>query len=152
MLDRISTIVLSILNIFPSKVNKNKDIKLFLYKRNLEVLYFFPNRVFIKLDGNGEKFIYDVLASNNDFVKFQIPSTKLKFLDKILVNKHSPKNKFISQVWYNNIFEFEFINPIFWDHLQFSINFANENNIPIVLDLMFLHCIEKIKEFHPQEL
>jgi len=131
-----------------NKVNSPKNVKLFLYKRKL-TFFGVDQRVFIKLDDNAERFIQDVLSS--EFEHYQIVD-KNSPLDKFLMERHKPKNNFISQVWFNHLFEFEIIPAEYWEHLEFAIKMREEYNLPLHIDPLFIVYTRTIKDFYPKEV
>lgn len=145
-IDTLGALILKLCSLL-NKINIPKNIKLFLYRRNL-IFFAIDRRVFIKLDENAERFIQDVLSS--EFEHYQIVDNDNP-LDKFLMERHKPKNKFITQVWFNHLFEFEMIPVEYWEHLEFSIKMREEYNLPLHIDPLFIVYTRTIKEFYPNE-
>lgn len=97
IIDKLGQVVLSFFGIFRD-FNKTRNVELFLFKRNLNIIKF-NNRIFIILDQAGETFIKDCLMNN--FSAYTINKSKL---DNFIGRKYQPGNEFISQVWYNDSF------------------------------------------------
>lgn len=141
IIDKLGSYTIRFFSMF-GRVNKKKNVNLFLYKRNLTLIQF-CDRIFIKLDKTGETFIQEILSS--EFEKYTIINKNA--IDKFLNDKNKPTNKFIVQVWFNDLFRFEIINDEHWKHLQFAVDFANKYDLPISLDSTFVHFIENIEKF-----
>lgn len=129
-----------------TKVNKRKETNLFLYKRGL-TLFKFNDRVFIKMDTHGKKFIDEILKQ--EFEKYTVK--KESAVDKFFGDKNKPGNEYILEVWYNDLFRFEFVSISYWKHLCFAATLADKYDLPIGLDSMFVHCIEEIDTFNGPE-
>lgn len=142
IIDFLGALFIRVCSIF-KKTNNKKHAKLFLYKRNLTLASFVDGRIFIKHDDNGKNFISEVLKS--EFSEYKI--SKPTMVDKIIANSHEPKNEYIAHVWYNDAFQFEFIEEKHWDHLLYTITLADKFNLPIALDSMFVHSINSIEDF-----
>ena len=142
-IDLLGDYFLKICSLF-NKVNNPKNVKLFLYRRNL-TSFMIDKRIFIKMDDNANRFIHEVLLA--EFDHYQIIDNANP-LDKYLMERHKPKNKFISEVWFNSIFEFEMIPCEYWKHLEFSIQMREEYNLPLHIDPLFVAYTRTIKEFN----
>lgn len=141
IIDKMGSCVLMFFSTFRT-LNKKKEIDLFLYKRGLDIISF-HGRIFIKLDLNGMNFIENCLKPN--FTEYKI--VKESISDKIIKNPYKPGNKFISNVWYNDIFKFEFISENHWKHLEYSCQHAEKYDLIFGVDSIFVDSLEKIEKF-----
>lgn len=110
--------------------NKEKYLQLFLYERNIEYIFYY-GRVFIKLDSRGEEFIKKVLGN---FMEYQ-PGVNTNY-------KH--RNQFIHSVYTNRNFEFEFISPQYWNHLQLAMKLAELGQLELLIDDLYVTLINSI--------
>jgi len=129
--------------------NNKTKLSLFLHKRNIEYLIY-ENRVFINLNNNGQYFIDNILSLDL-FSKYEvdIQGVRKGMVKSYLDKKHKPKNEYILQVYYNEDFEFEFVNSDYWDHLKFTIQIMNEFNLVLIFDTLFLYNVNNLNSVSP---
>lgn len=136
IIDKIGEIFLDWVSVFRN-LNKKRDCELFLHKRNLTIVQF-NSRIFIVLDDAGVNFITECIKDTfSCYVK-----------DKSIKSRYKPSNPYIEQIWYNNLFKFEFIKPAHYQHLIYSCELAEKYDISIGLDSIFVHSLTKIQNFH----
>jgi hypothetical protein len=124
----------------------NKLANIFLYKRNISVIRH-GERVFIKNDQQSQLFIQEVLIPDKIFKQYTVADNEKNVFKRFFIEEHKPKNKAITEVWYSNDFEFEFVSSKYWNHLQFSIKLIEDYDLPLFLDALFVYSIKNISSF-----
>lgn len=123
-------LIIGFWNIFSAK-NRPKELKLFLFNRDIEYIDF-HGRVFINGDKGGEEFLNSL---SNHFRRYDKTNEK---------QAKRYRNQFITFIAYDPSFEFEFIDPKYWEHFKLAVSICKITDADLCLDAVFYEIVQNV--------